>query len=436
MSITKALYIGVTGLQSHGDALGVVGDNIANVNTTGYKKERIIFSDLLGRSIGSVNKPGSGVKVDKVTRSFTQGTLLTTDSPTDLAINGKGFFIVSGDVSGISANFYTRAGQFTLDKQGNLVNPLGFIVQGYLVNAAGELDNQLTDLQIANSVLPPSMTELIDISANLDAAATEDPGGAAFSTTSPGTTSNFSTAMTVYDSLGEAHRVDIYFRKTGSNAWEYHALVDGGDLTGGTTGTAVEMAAGTLTFTTDGWLDTETSTVDWDTTGTTPTFNNASDQAITFEFGDSITTDGGTGQAGTTQYASSSTIRSQDQDGYATGELSAVGVESNGDVLAVYYNGQQRLVGKLALATFEAEDRLSRVGDGLWAESIHSGEARISAASTGSSGAITSGALEQSTVDLADEFVDLISYQRGFQANARTISTADQLYMEVVNLKR
>ena len=444
MSITKTLYTGVTGMAAHGTALSVVGDNIANINTTGYKAERTVFADLLGRSMMMTNQSGSGVKITDIRRTFSQGTLLTTDSPTDLAINGKGFFIVKGMMGGTNSNYFTRAGQFTLDKDGNMVNPQGFVAQGYLVTANGDIDNQLTDLTIANSVLPPNATEAITISANLDSTADVDPGGAAFDSTQPGTTSNFSTAITVYDSLGNAHRVDIYFRKVQDadtsvpqNAqWEYHALVDGGELTGGTAGTSVEVSTGVLEFTSDGWLQSETETLAWDSAGgTTPTFVGASGQAIAFDFGDSIA-EGFTGQSGSTNYASSSTIRSQEQDGYSTGELAGVGIESNGNVMAVYSNGEQRLVAQMAIATFEAEEELIRAGDNMWAANTASGDARIGAAATGSAGAITSGALEQSTVDLAGEFVNMIAYQRGFQANSRTVSTADQLYQEVVNLKR
>jgi flagellar hook protein FlgE len=451
MSITKTLYTGVAGLAAHGTALGVVGDNIANINTAGYKAERTVFADLLGRSMMMTNHPGSGVKMMKIRRSFSQGTLLTTDSPTDLAINGKGFFIVAGQLGGQDANFFTRAGQFTLDKNGNMVNPQGFVVQGYLVNTSGDIDNQLTDLQIANSVLPPQTTTSIELSTNLDATATANPGGG-WDPTNPGSTSNFSTAITVYDSLGNSHRVDIYFRKindadasTDTNAeWNWHALIDGGELTGGTAGTPVEVANGAMEFTPDGWLyndqdfGTLSPQLSWDSSdsGTTPTFLGASGQIVTFDFGDDIENDGTPGQAGSTNYASSSSIRSQEQNGYSTGELAGVGIQSNGEVMAVYSNGEQRLVAQLAIATFEAEEELARAGDNLWALTQASGDARIGAAATGSAGAITSGTLEQSTVDLAGEFVNLISYQRGFQANSRTVSTADQLYQEVVNLKR
>jgi flagellar hook protein FlgE len=470
MSITKTLYTGVAGLSAHGTALGVVGDNIANINTTGYKAERTVFADLLGRSMMMMDQPGSGVKLLKIRRSFSQGTLLTTDSPTDLAINGKGFFIVAGQMGGQDANFYTRAGQFTLDKDGNMVNPQGFVVQGYLANADGTIDNQLTDLTIANSVLPPSKTTIVEISTNLDATSPTFSGAGWDPTdppANPGSESNFSTAITVFDSLGNAHRVDIYFRKiqdadavTGTNAqWEYHALVPSSELSAElpgfdpsdpATNPLYEVSNGVLEFNSEGWLEDDTLAVAttarvWD--DTTPPFAGAERQAlldetgalvsaVEFDFGLDIVNDASTGQAGSTSYASSSSIRSQEQNGYSTGELAGVGIQSNGEVMAVYSNGEQRLVAQMAIATFEAEEELARAGDSLWAVTQASGDARIGAAATGSAGAITSGALEQSTVDLAGEFVNLISYQRGFQANSRTVSTADQLYQEVVNLKR
>lgn len=431
MGINKTLFTGVAGLNAHGEALGVVGDNIANVNTTGYKAERALFSDLLGRSMMAMDQPGSGVQLTKITRVFAQGTLLTTDSPTDLALNGQGFFVVAGQVAGRSGNFFTRAGQFALDRNGTLVNPQGMPLQGYLVTPTGELDNQLGDMQIASSVLPPAVSQNVEITANLDAT---EVVPAVFDPLTPGTTSNFSTAITVYDSLGNAHRVDIYFRKSveaaAGNTWEWRALVDGGELTGGTAGTAVQCANGTMEFDPSGRLVNQTvAATDFD-------FNGAvQNQVIDFTFGDDITA-GGTGLAGTTQYAAANTIRSQEQDGYSTGELAGVGVEANGQVLAVYSNGEQRMVGQIAIATFRAEGDLARAGDNLWGQTQASGDARIGFASTGSAGAITAGALEQSTVDLATEFVNMISYQRGFQANSRTITTADQLYQEVVNLKR
>jgi len=430
MSITKTLYTGVSGLNAHGKALGVVGDNIANINTTGYKAERAVFADLLGRSMTAVDLPGSGVQMSGITRTFSQGTLISTDSPTDLAINGKGFFIVKGNVGGVDGNFFTRAGEFAMNKDGNLVDPSGNVMQGYRVNSAGDIDNQLTDLSVSNSVLPPSATTAIDVSANLDATAAALT--APFDEDNAGSTSNFSTAVTVYDSLGNSHRVDVYFRKETAppdNTWTWHGVVDGGEI-GGTAGDPTEVASGTLSFTSDGALNSDTVDSAW-----SATFGGASAQVIDFDFGESIS-DGGTGISGSTQYASSSAIRNQDQDGYSTGELAGVGVLNNGDVMAIYSNGEQRMVGQVAIATFEAEGELARAGGRLWAETDLSGAARIGTATAGASGSITSSALEMSTVDLAEEFVNLIAYQRGFQANSRTVTTADQLYQEAVNLKR
>ncbi len=426
MTITKTLFTGVSGLSAHGKALGVVGDNIANISTTGYKAERAIFADLLGHSMMLTGEPGSGVRMSGISRSFSQGTLLSTDSPTDLAINGTGFFIVRGNNDGITTNFYTRAGQFALDVNGALVNPQGMVLQGYLADPMGVLDTQLTDLTVSNEPLPPNPTTEMNVATNLDSTAIVPP---AFDPATPGTTSNFSTAITVYDSLGNAHRVDVYFRKDADNSWTWHALVEGSEI--GQAAGPFQAAQGTLGFTTDGLLDTEATTAAWN-----QTFNGASAQTITFDFGDAITTDGGTGQAGSTQYAAASAIRNQRQDGHSTGELSGIGVQGNGEVMAIYSNGERRLIGQVALATFQAEGELARAGNTLWAQTIESGEARVGTASSGISGSITAGALEQSTVDLAQEFVNLIAYQRAFQANSKTISTADTLYGELVNLKR
>lgn len=430
MSIIKTLYTGVSGLQAHGKALGVVGDNIANVNTTGFKAETAVFADVLGHSLLATNVPGSGSTVSGITRTFSQGTFMTTDSPTDLAINGNGFFVVNGNLGGWTTNFYSRAGQFSLDNTGALINPGGLVLQGYLANGQGEISNQLTDLRIANTILPPEQSSAIEISANLDAG--DVPPTLAWDPNDPGVTSNFSTAITVYDSLGENHRTDVYFVKSATdNQWDWHALVDGGELTGGTAGVNQEVASGTLDFTTDGVLSAETITTapDFDFNGATQ------DQVVTFNFGESLA-EGGTGLDGVTQYAASNIIRSQEQDGYGTGELNGVGVQDNGGVMAIYSNGEQRVVGQVALATFEADSQLARAGNNLWAETQSSGAARVGGAAEGSAGSITSNALEQSNVDLAAEFVDLIAYQRGFQANSRTITTADQLYQEIVNLKR
>ncbi len=425
MSVTKTMYTGVSGMNAMGRAIAVVGDNIANVSTTGYKAERAIFADLLGRSMMSTDQAGSGVRMSAITREFAQGTLMTTNSPTDLALNGKGFFIVRGNLGGQEGDFYTRAGQFSLDNAGNLVDPQGFVVQGYLVNSAGAIDNQLTDLTIADSSVPPQETTDITIDARLNSEADVQ----SFDVNNPGDTSNYSAPVTVYDSLGNAHQMDVYFSKTADNTWEWNAVVDQGEI-GGTEGVPEIAASGQLDFTTDGALNAETPTMAW-----SATFNGASAQPLNFDFGQSIA-EGGTGNMNASVQYSGGGAAGVTQNGYASGDLVGVGVQTNGDVMAIYTNGEQRLVGQVAVATFEADGQLARAGNNLWMETQESGQARVGNAATGSAGSITASALEMSTVDLAEEFVNLIAYQRGFQANSRTITTADQMYQEAVNLKR
>ncbi len=431
MSILRSLNTGVAGLRSHGEALGVVADNIANVNTVGFKTSRAIFQDVLGRSAGGSKQlpmAGAGSRMSYVEQLFHQGALLTTDSPTDLAVSGGGFFAVRGNVGGIDGQFYTRAGQFHMDTTGRLVNPDGLALQGYAADPTGQLGSTISDLVVDSGTLQPFASTAADIAANLDS---NEVVPAAWDALNPDGTSNFSTAMTVYDSLGNSHEITVYFRKSAANAWEWHAMVDGGELTGGTPGVPTEGAAGTLTFTTDGALDTEAAGASsWDFIGAT------AGQAIAFDFGTSITTDGGLGTDGTTQYASPSSTTALAQDGYGAGQVQGIAIGQDGTVTGVYSNGQQRTIGQVVLAEFANDVGLERLGQGLWRESQDSGAALIGAAGSGARGAVVQGALEQSNVDLGQQFVDLIAYQRGFQANSKTIQTADEMYGEIVNLRR
>lgn len=430
MSILRSLNTGAAGLRSHSAAIAVTGDNIANVNTVGYKRSRGVFEDILGRSVAGGNsapQAGAGSALAHIEQMWTQGAMLTTESPTDLALSGDGFFMVNGNVNGSNGNFFTRAGQFHIDSGGDLVNPNGYQLQGYTANADGTMGSTVGALTVAGGTVPANATTVGDISANLDAGEatmTWDP-------TDPDGTSNFSTGMTVYDSLGESHEVTVYFAKNASNSWEWHAMADGGDITGGTAGTPFEGASGTLTFTTDGALDTETPGAStWNFVGAT------AGQAIDFDFGDSITTDGGTGLTATTQFATASTTNGLSQDGYSAGSVAGIGIASDGSVTGVFTNGQRRVLGQVAVADFASVDGLERMGQNLYTETQASGQALLGTAESGGRGSIVSGALEQSNVDLGREFVDLIAYQRGFQANSRVITTADDMYGELINLKR
>jgi len=431
MSIMSSLNTAAAGIRSHASALAVTGDNIANVNTVGYKRSRANFSDMLGRSIaGSSAAPqaGAGSQVGSIQQMWQQGALMTTDSPTDLALNGNGFFMVNGNVGGVQGDYYTRAGQFQVNDEGFLVNQEGLRLQGYSADASGALSGSVGDLQIDAGTLGATPTTTADIATNLNS---DETVPAAWDPADPGGTSNFSNTVTAYDSLGNAHDITVYYRKTGANAWEWHAMTDGGELAGGTPGTPTEGASGTLTFTTSGELDTETTTASsWDFTDAAP------GQSIAFDFGDSITTDGGTGLAGSTQHASASSVTGLSQNGFGAGEVAGIQIAQDGTITGVFTNGQRRSLGQVAVADFASADGLDRAGQGLWSESTESGEPLVGAGGSGSRGAVVAGALEGSNVDLAREFVDLIAYQRGFSANGRIVTTADEMYQEMVNMKR
>ena len=429
--VLRAMYSGVSGLRAEGEALGVVGDNIANVNTVGFKGQRVIFHDVLGRSImaGSASAmPGSGVRIGGIQQLFTQGSLQNTGVSTDLALNGDGFFVVKGTVAGVTGNFFTRAGQFVIDKDGYLTDSNSLQVQGYAANPDGTFQASVSSLKAPTSAISPHATEAMDITANLDSNSTTPT--LAWNAQNPANTSNFSTSMTVYDSLGNAHQLEIYFRKTAANTWDYHVLAKGAELTPPATGN-VEVGTGSLSFTTAGALNTVTTS-----TAISVNFAGATAaQAIALDFGTPIA-GGGTGLDGSTQFASPSNVSSQSQDGYASGDFSGVTVDGQGVVMGLYTNGQKLAIGQLAVAKFRANEGLGRAGQNLWIESRESGTAALGGAGSGGRGAVSAGALEGSNVDLAEEFVGLIQHQRSFSANSKTITTADEMLQELINIKR
>ena len=435
--VLRAMNTGVSGLRAEGEALSVVGDNIANVNTVGFKSQRAIFQDVLGHSIlagTSSALPGSGVRVGDIQLMFTQGSLQNTGVATDLALSGDGFFVVNGAVDGVTGNFYTRAGQFNVDNEGFLVNTGGLKLQGYEANGDGTFAAAVSSLQVPTSSISPRATTELEVTANLDAAAAVPTG--AWDAQNPSITSNFSTSMVVYDSLGAAHTLDIYFRKTAANTWDYHVLASGDDLNPPAPGTNVEVGTGSLGFTTEGALNTVT-------TGTAISVNFAgatAAQAITVDFGNPITPPvggtAGTGLDGITQFASPSSVSSQGQDGYSSGDFSGVAVDGQGIVQGLYTNGQKIAIGQLAIAKFRANEGLGRAGQSLFIETRESGNAAMGTAASGGRGAISAGALEASNVDLAEEFVGLIQHQRSFSANSKTITTADEMLQELINIKR
>lgn len=432
MGLYSAMYAGVSGLNAMGTSMGIIGDNVANANTVGFKRSRANFGDIVSQTlIGSTatfSQLGQGVVVGDVQQIHSQGALLNTGIDTDMAVSGSGYFIVNGTINGQTGDFYTRAGQFHIDQDGYLVNPQGLRLQGYGSTDDGQIDGAMGDINLTSANIPPLATENITITANLDS---ESVTPAAFDPLDPYNTSNFATALTVYDSLGNPHQIDMFFRRTAGNNWEWHGMIDGGELNGGVAGVPTEVASGTLGFTTDGRLDTETIVG-----GTIDFLNATPGQVIDFDFGDSITTDGGTGETGTTQYSATSSINFQTQDGYTTGSLTRISVAPDGIISGAYSNGEIRTVGQVLLSSFQNPEGLYKLGMNIWGETRESGLPLVGGANSGPRGAVMAQNLEQSNVDLAEEFVNMIITQRAFQANSKSITTVDSMLGEVINLKR
>ncbi len=429
MSLRNAMNAAVSGMNAETRALGVVGDNVANMNTIGFKQSRAIFENVLGEAVGSRNSIGAGSIMSRTQQIFAQGTTLSTGQPTDLAISGDGFFIVNGNVDGVNGNFFTRAGQFTVRNDGVLVTPGGQAVQGFRTRADGTFEGTLSSLQVPTQSLPPQATTEVNVLANLDARAAVPT--TPFSLTDPSNTSNFSVPVTVYDSLGNARAMTAYFRKSADNAWTYNVVTDGGNIAGGTAGTNVSVVSGTLAFNTSGALQTTAVTAG----GTADFAGAAPGQRVAINFGTPVSA-GGSGVDGITQFSSQSNVNAVTQDGYASAELSGVRIDGNGVLNGVFTNGQTRAVGQVAVARFRSNDGLGRAGQNLWIATRDSGDAAMGVAGSGGRGAIVSGALEQSNVDVTAQFVELISHQRGFQANSKTITVADQMQETIQQLVR
>lgn len=432
MSLLTSLNTGTSGLQAASQDLNVIGDNIANANTVGFKASRAAFQDaLLQQVIGAPGggQMGLGTNLQTIQRLITQGALSNTGQVTDLAIQGNGFFLTRGNYNGTNGQYYTRAGQFTVDNTGYLVNPEALRLQGYPADASGNVQGALGDLQVgtANSQAVP--TNKITMKAKLDPSATI----LAWDPANPTTSSNFSASVTAYDSLGQSYDVTVYWNRTGTGAWDWHAMVpDGAALTGGTAGQPAEIASGAMTFDTQGRLETETQTSNFNPA------NAVNPQTLTFDFGDPTSVGSGTGLKGVVQTVggNKNEVLFTSQDGNSAGSLASIQINNKGEVLGAFTNGKSRVLGQVAIADFEAADKLTRIGGNLLVESNDSGQPTIGHPSSGGRGQIAAGALEQSNVDLADEFVRMIGAQRSFQANSKTITTADQLLGELMQIKR
>ena len=418
MGLSSALYTAISGLQGNSQAMTVVGNNIANSNTTAFKSSSTVFSDLLAANIASSSgnsQVGRGSQVQTVQTNFSQGGYESTDSNTDLAIEGSGFFIVSDPLT--ATDLYTRNGNFSFDDNGYLVTADGYRVQGSAYNSSGVLaSGNLSDIQVdLVSQIEAKQTENVTLQTNLDSNSTIL---SSFAIATPEDTSNYSTTTTVYDSLGTSHLLSCYFTKTGDQTWEWNLAVDSADLAAGGADDLTLIGTGTLTFDATGNLDTgSTATIPaltWD--------NGSSAQTITYSFE-------------TTQFDSDSTVFSQDQDGYASGEVTDTNIAADGTVSAVYSNGETIAVAKISLATFTNPDGLDSTGSSLYSETNESGTPTIGYPGA-SQGTLITQALELSNVDLATEFVDLITIQNAYSANSKVITTTNDMLTELINLKR
>jgi len=398
----------LSGLNAASTELRVIGNNIANASTVGFKESRAEFADVFARSnLGvSSNAVGSGVRVTSVSQQFGQGNVNFTDSNLDLAISGQGFFLLNdGGVTN-----YTRAGQFSSDRNGFIVNSSGQRLTVFQADAAGNITGAQGDLQLNTSDIAPAATTSVAVDLNLDAAAVV-PAIGPFDATDA-RTYNSSTSLTTFDSLGSSHLLTLFYVKTGPSAWDSYSFSDGVQVDG----------PDALTFDTGGQLATPVPP----STVTIPPFNpggGAANLAIDVGYGN------------TTQYGSGFAVNSLSQDGFTTGRLNSIDISDEGIITSRFTNGQSQAIGQVALANFANPQGLRQLGDTTWAESFDSGAALISSPGTGSLGLIESGALEGSNIDLTEQLVSIITAQRNFQANAQVITTADSITQTIINIR-
>lgn len=427
-----SLYTAISGMNANGTTLSVISDNIANMNTVGFKKSVVSFGDILSQTLSGVAgtyQVGRGVLVSNVMTVFTSGQVESTTNSLDLAIDGDGFFIVNSK----GARLYTRAGQFSVDRDGKIVNADGSVLQGYLTDIYGNVTGTIGDISISSGQIPAVATSTVTLSLNLNAQEhvitapfTLDKNGDG-NLNDPGNY-NCSTTIVAYDSQGGQHNVTLYFVKTAPNTWQVNYVYDDPSNPG------QYILAGTqnLTFNPDGTLNNDNSSTAI-SFNFGPSVNNP--QNIMFDFGTG-TGEGGDGLGQTTQYASNFSISNIVQNGYASGSLINISIDSSGNINGIFSNGQTRILARIALARFNNPSGLEKLGRNLFAQSQDSGTPIIASPETSGLGRVLSNALELSNVDLAEEFVKMISAQRGFQANSRIITTTDELMQELVNLKR
>jgi flagellar hook protein FlgE len=398
--VLRSLFSGISGLRTHQMLMDVVSNNIANVNTTGYKSSAATFEDTLSQmlrtagmstdAVGGLNPAqiGLGVQLASITTNFRQGSAQSTGRNTDLMIQGDGFFVLDN----AGQQVYTRAGAFNFDSDGSLVNAEGMRVQGWAgVNGVVNADGPLSDIVVpAGTMIPPTPSSTVTVSGNITS----------------GATTAMSLGATVYDQAGVAHSLAIVLTP---NAGAFDVTV-----TDTTDPTSVAVA-GSLSFQTDGT---------YDPASTAATITTADGTLVTIDV------------LGTSNYGGPKSLAVTDVDGASAGSLQQFQIDQDGTIVGVFSNQQKLALGKLALANFTNPTGLEKIGATAFAETSNSGLPQVGIAGSGGRGTLLGANLEMSNVDLAEEFTSMIIAQRGFQANSRVITTSDQMLQELVDIKR
>ena len=472
MSLSSSLFSGISGLSTLGNAMQIIGDNIANVNTVGFKGSSFSFQDLLSQSVATLSgtaQVGRGTALGDINASFDQGSFESTSNTTDLAIGGDGFFVLQE--SGTGNYFYSRAGNFSFNESGYLVNPEGYVVQGWELDENGEDTGSITDIVLSSFTSSPSATDNVEVIVNLDSDGDDNSSGADNSLSSvwDGTASSplsanayeYQTTVRVYDTLGSTHDITFYFDKADtSSAYEFIATCNPNEdfrtgIDASTDSWAGMLARGLIEFDTAGsitdidlWqidpsdgsdsIQTEASDLSDGFFTVAPTFiAGGSSQAIEVNLGSRYDgTNWVKSSLSTSQFASASTTTFQSANGYGAGDLEGVNVDVDGVITGSYSNGQLLPLFRVGLAKFQNTQGLFKEGGNLYSETRESGSAITNKPGTNGLGSIAPNALEQSNVDIAQELVKMITTQRGFQANSKIITVTDQMLADLINIKR
>jgi len=402
-----SLYSGISGLKANTSAMAVIGDNIANVETTGFKSSSVSFANIFSATMGQSSlQIGRGVSLNSVTPRWENGSLENTNSPTDLSINGSGLFMVNDPSTNIT--YYTRAGNFDWDKDGNLVTPDGFITQGYSIATNGTVGG-IGNIAKPSGTSAPQATSNLSFGMNLNSDATAGD--------------TFSSSITTFDSLGSEVILDFDFTKTAAG-WDWSV----------TPSTGASASTGSLVFDANGVLSSPTTNpviaVDDGAGGSLP--DGADPMSISWNMVDAA----GASDGSVTGYSAESAKTAQSQDGYPSGSLQSVTVDEDGNFTGIYSNGSMIPFARLGLADFPCYSGLAKQGSNLYAESLASGQPLVGPPNSAGMGSIAPSTLEKSNVDLGAEFVNMITTQRAFQANSRVITTSDDILQELINLKR